>query len=72
MPVALYVLNQKRDRLIGLEQRYRLKVEVRVDGDLVAGEYQLETTEPRVAEEVPAQTGAAAYGGACRGAGGRG
>ena len=58
VPVALYVLNQKRDRLIGLEQRYRLKVEVRVDGTLVAGEYQLETTEPRAADEAPAQTDA--------------
>jgi ribonuclease E len=54
-PVALYVLNQKRDRLIGLEQRYQLRVEVRVDGELVAGEYRLETTEPRtVEEEAPA------------------
>src|SRR4029453_18746292 len=58
VPVALYVLNQKRDRLIGLEQRYQLRVEVRVDGELVAGEYRLETTEPRAAEEVPVQTGA--------------
>jgi ribonuclease E len=56
VPVALYVLNQKRDRLIGLEQRYQLKVSVQVDGELVAGEYRLETTEPRAAEEVPAQT----------------
>jgi ribonuclease E len=56
VPVALYVLNQKRDRLIGLEQRYQIKVGVQVDGELVAGEYRLETTEPRVAAEVPAQT----------------
>jgi ribonuclease E len=56
VPVALYVLNQKRDRLIGLEQRYQIKVSVQVDGELVAGEYRLETTEPRAAEEVPVQT----------------
>ena len=55
VPVALYVLNQKRDRLIGLEQRYQIKVNVQVDGELVAGEYRLETTEPRAAEEVPVQ-----------------
>jgi ribonuclease E len=55
VPVALYVLNQKRDRLIGLEQRYQIKVSVQVDGELVAGEYRLETTEPRAAEEVPPQ-----------------
>jgi ribonuclease E len=55
-PVALYVLNQKRDRLIGLEQRYQLRVEVRVDGELVAGEYRLEITEPRTVEEAPAPT----------------
>jgi ribonuclease E len=56
VPVALYVLNQKRDRLIGLEQRYQIKVGVQVDGELVAGEYRLETTEQRAAEEAPAQT----------------
>jgi ribonuclease E len=55
VPVALYVLNQKRDRLIGLEQRYQIKVNVQVDGELVAGEYRLETMEPRAAEEVPVQ-----------------
>ena len=55
VPVALYVLNQKRDRLIGLEQRYQVKVNVQVDGELVAGEYRLETLEARAAEEVPVQ-----------------
>jgi ribonuclease E len=55
IPVALYVLNQKRDRLIGLEQRYRMRVDVRVDATLVAGEYRVETTELRPAvEEAPA------------------
>ena len=58
MAVALYVLNQKRDRLIGLEQRYQLKVDVRVDPALVAGEYRLETTEARAPEEAPAPAAA--------------
>jgi ribonuclease E len=54
IPVALYVLNQKRGRLIGLEQRYQITVDFQVDPALVAGEYRLETTEPRVVgDEVP-------------------
>jgi ribonuclease E len=54
IPVALYVLNQKRDRLIGLEQRYQIRVDVRVDATLVAGEYRVEATELRPAvEEAP-------------------
>jgi ribonuclease E len=54
IPVALYVLNQKRGRLIGLEQRYQITVDFQVDPALVAGEYRLETTEPRaVGDEVP-------------------
>ncbi|MGH6897782.1 MAG: Rne/Rng family ribonuclease, partial [Geminicoccaceae bacterium] len=56
IPVALYVLNQKRDRLIGLEQRYQITVDVQVDATLVAGEYRLETTAARpAAEEAPAR-----------------
>ena len=55
IPVALYVLNQKRDRLIGLEQRYQIRVDVQVDATLVAGEYRVEATELRPAvEEAPA------------------
>ncbi|HEX6113469.1 MAG TPA: Rne/Rng family ribonuclease [Geminicoccaceae bacterium] len=55
MSVALYVLNQKRDRLTALEQRYQIKVDVRVDGELVGGEYRMETTEARAPEEAPAR-----------------
>ncbi len=40
--VALYILNQKRDRLIELEQRHDLKVEVASDEGLVAPEYKLD------------------------------
>ena len=49
-------LNQKRDRLTR-EQRYQLKVEVRVDDALVGGEYRMETTEARAPEEAPARAG---------------
>jgi ribonuclease E len=54
-PVALYVLNQKRDRLTALEQRYQIKVDIQVDGGLVGGEYRMETTEARAPEEAPAR-----------------
>ena len=55
MAVALYVLNQKRDRLTALEQRYQIKVDVRVDDELVGGEHRMETTEARAPEEAPAR-----------------
>ncbi|MGH6944211.1 MAG: Rne/Rng family ribonuclease, partial [Geminicoccaceae bacterium] len=60
--VALYVLNPKRDRLVALEQRYRMSVEVQADAELTAGFFRLETTEPRREEvaEAPAEAAAAA------------
>ncbi len=50
-PVALYILNQKRDRLVALEQRYAMAVEISVDGQLVAGAYRLESTVAKVEGE---------------------
>ena len=70
--VALYVLNQKRDRLTALEQRYQIKVDVRVDDELVGGEYRMETTEARAPEEAPARGRSSARSRAGRDAGGRG
>jgi ribonuclease E len=60
LPVALYFLNQKRDQLVSLEQRYQMKVEIRVGHALIAGQVELEVTQPRdkpvatVAEEAAA------------------
>src|SRR5262249_48270137 len=42
--VALYILNQKRGRLVALEQRYAMTVEIAVDVQLIAGLHRLETT----------------------------
>jgi ribonuclease E len=52
--VALYVLNQKRDRLVGLEQRYSLAVDVQIDHHMTGDQFGLEATEQRVAPEVQA------------------
>jgi ribonuclease E len=51
LPVALYLMNQKRERLVGLEQRYAMAIEVAVEAELVAGDYRLETLEARAAPD---------------------
>lgn len=43
--VALYLFNNKRDHLAEIEERYNLKVKVRVDGDVGAG-YRIEVSKP--------------------------
>ena len=45
LPVALYLLNQKRDLVVSLEQRYGLSVQVEVDTSLIAGNLKIETVE---------------------------
>lgn len=49
--VALYILNQKRDHLIEIEQRYNLSVIVDHDDTLVPPRFTLERTRPRTSEE---------------------
>jgi ribonuclease E len=51
--VALYILNQKRDRLVALEQRYAMTVEVAVDGTLIAGDSRVESTAAKVEGAAP-------------------
>jgi ribonuclease E len=58
LAVALYIVNQKRDRLVGLERRYDMVVEIGVDRELIAGIYRLETVETKSeveAKEVQAE-----------------
>jgi ribonuclease E len=40
--VALYILNQKRDQLAGIEDRYQMAVQLLGDDSLVSPEYKLE------------------------------
>jgi ribonuclease E len=58
LPAALYILNQKRDRLIALEQRYGMAIAVSVDEEMIAGTYQVEVSAPK-AEPEAAEAGAA-------------
>ena len=51
--VALYVLNQKRDGLVRLEQRYAMRIEVAVDRDATPGQVKSEVVEKRDPSEVP-------------------
>jgi len=46
-PIALYILNQKRDALINIEERYALKVTVQGDDSLVPPDMELERTRVR-------------------------
>ena len=43
VPVALYLLNQKRDQVVSLEQRYGIKLDVKVGDELIAGHFEIET-----------------------------
>ena len=45
--VALYILNQKRHRLVHLEQRYGLRVDVQVDRHMTGDQLQLVCTEQK-------------------------
>jgi ribonuclease E len=53
--VALYVLNQKRDRLVHLEQRYGLRVDVQVDRHMTGDQMQLLATEQKPAATAEAE-----------------
>ncbi|HEX6142763.1 MAG TPA: ribonuclease E/G, partial [Geminicoccaceae bacterium] len=58
---ALYLLNQKRDRLVQLEARYGMRTDIRVGPDLIAGQFEVVVLErkpeaegaPRPAEARP-------------------
>ena len=52
--VALYVLNQKRDGLVRVEQRYAMRIEVTVDPDPTPGHVKAEVLERRDPGEVAA------------------
>jgi len=53
LAVALYILNQKRDRLVALGQRYDMTVEVAIDTQLIAGAYRVESTATKIEGEGP-------------------
>ncbi len=49
--VALYILNQKRDSLHHLEERYSLKVMISIDREMLPADHQLDVLEKREVEE---------------------
>src|SRR5918996_2475733 len=58
---GLYVLNQKRDRLVHLEQRYGLRVDVLVDRHMTGDQFELVSTAQKTAIEAEeAEAGEAA------------
>nr|WP_294517167.1 ribonuclease E/G [uncultured Rhodopila sp.] len=52
-PVALYLLNHKRDRLREIELRYVMKVIVAADDDQIAPQFRIEKIRVRSADEIP-------------------
>ncbi len=56
--VAMYILNQKRDRLMAIERTHGLQVILLADDKLVPPQIRMDKVRPYVAAEAPAQTGA--------------
>jgi ribonuclease E len=52
-PVALYLLNHKRDRLREIELRYVMKVIVAADDAQIAPQFRIEKIRVRSADEIP-------------------
>ncbi len=52
-PVALYLLNHKRDRLREIELRYVMKVIVAADDGQIAPQFRIEKVRVRSADEIP-------------------
>ena len=50
-PIALYILNHKRDRLGEIERRYAMRVTVMGDDTQVASQFRIDRVRPQVARE---------------------
>jgi ribonuclease E len=50
-PIALYILNHKRDRLREIEQRYAMRVTITGDDTQVDSQFRIERMRPQVARE---------------------
>jgi ribonuclease E len=55
--VAMYILNQKRERLIAIERTHGMQVILLADDKLVPPQIRLDKIRPYVAAEVPAHNG---------------
>ena len=56
--VAMYILNQKRDRLIAIERTHGMQVILLADDKLVPPQIRLDKIRPYVAAEAPTHSGA--------------
>ncbi len=52
-PIAMYLLNHKRERLREIEQRYAMKVIIAADDSQVAPQFRVDRTRVRSADEFP-------------------
>ncbi|HEX2940345.1 MAG TPA: Rne/Rng family ribonuclease, partial [Rhodopila sp.] len=52
-PVALYLLNHKRERLREIELRYTMRVIVAADDSQIAPQFRIEKVRVRAADEIP-------------------
>jgi ribonuclease E len=56
--VAMYILNQKRDRLMAIERTHGLQVILLADDKLIPPQIRMDKIRPYVAAEAPAHSGA--------------
>jgi ribonuclease E len=61
VPVALYLLNHKRDRLGEIEARYAMRVVCLGSEDQMASQFRIDRVKPQVAGEAPAAITPDAY-----------
>ena len=59
-PVALYLLNHKRDRLREIEMRYAMQVIVAADDAQIAPQFRIEKVRMRTRDDMPAEVSAGA------------
>jgi ribonuclease E len=59
-PIAMYILNEKRDRLYEVEQRYGFRVRVETDNSLIPPAHRLDRISTAAAEPPPEVPAAAA------------
>ena len=52
-PIALYILNHKRERLREIEMRYAMRVIVLADDSQIASQFRIDRMRPQIAREAP-------------------
>jgi len=54
LPVAMYILNHKRERLAEIERRYAMRVTFLGDDNMMAPQFRIERVRAQIAADIPA------------------